>query len=93
MDVVFHADASMETAVSGGIAAASAVRTRCKVHFPQMRPPARTGPSLKTAPLQRLAADEFAEDGGRGDAGDLLGGEGYDVVQELEEADGVGVGR
>ena len=43
--------------------------------------------------LQRLAVDEFAEDGGRRDGGDLRWGEGHDVREELEHARSLGVGR
>ena len=45
------------------------------------------------ADSERLAADEFAEDGGRGDGGDFLGREGDDVVEELQKPDRVRVGR
>ena len=43
--------------------------------------------------LKRLAVDEFAEDGGRRDGGDLGRSQGDDVVEELEHALGFGVGR
>lgn len=43
--------------------------------------------------LQRLARDEFAEDGCRRDCRDFRWGEGYDAVQELEHAGGLSVCR
>ena len=43
--------------------------------------------------LQRLAVDEFAEDGGRRDGGDLGRGQSHDVIEELEHAGSLGVGR
>ena len=39
-----------------------------------------------------MAVDEFAEDGGRRDGGDLCRREGDDVVEELQHAGGLGVG-
>ena len=44
------------------------------------------------APLQRLAVDEFAEDGSWRDGGDLGRGQGDDVAEELEHAAGLRVG-
>ena len=43
--------------------------------------------------LQRLAVDEFAEDGCRRDGGDLRWGEGHYAAEELEHTRGLGVGR
>ena len=44
-------------------------------------------------PLQALAAYELTHDGCRRDCGDFLRRQGHDVIQELEQADGLGICR
>ena len=43
--------------------------------------------------LKCLPADELAHYGGRRDGGNLVRGEGHDVVQEFQQAGCLGVGR
>ena len=52
-----------------------------------------SGTPTTAGPLQRLAVDEFAEDGGRRDGGDLRWGERHDAGEELEHTRSLGVGR
>ncbi len=42
-------------------------------------------------PLQALAAYELTHDGCRRDCGDFFRRQGHDVIQELEQADGLGI--
>ena len=44
-------------------------------------------------PLQALAAYELTHDGCRRDCGDFLRRQGHYVIQELEQADGLGICR
>ena len=44
-------------------------------------------------PLQALAANELTHDGCRRDCGDFLRRQGHYVIQELEQADGLGICR
>ena len=43
------------------------------------------------SPLQALAAYELTHDGCRRDCGDFLRRQGHYVIQELEQADGLGI--
>ena len=95
LDTAPCADASGKTAISGKMLAASAAGRGWMADMPQMRPQdgyCRMGVTI-VRQSERLAADELAEDGGRGDGGDFFGRQGDDVVEELQEADGVRVGR
>ena len=44
-----------------------------------------------TRPLQALAAYELTHDGCRRDCGDFFRRQGHDVIQKLEQADGLGI--